>query len=410
MSLWMWITLAMIAAIASLAASVWRGRKVPGGSSDAVYKDQLAEIDCEEKSGLLEPADARMARLEIQRRLIASGAVTEEVEIRDMTKTDRMTLVMMAAVVAVGSAIVYSATGSPDVAGHPAVSRANSTVMSADLSDLSSPKPAQASAPANANLPSVDTMIVRLEDRLQANPDDVEGWKMLGWSKFKTGDTEGASAAYAKAVALDPEDSRIQSIYGESLILSSGGFVSDTAEAALQKAVALDPDDARARFLLGLKKQQDGDVEGTLNDWLALLETAPADADWYDDVRGRTVELASTSGVDISDRLPPARGAETASAPPVARASGPTSEQVAAADTMSAEDRQAMIDGMVSRLDARLEENPDDLQGWIRLIDSRQVLKQDGLAEAAHARAKAHFGEDAAAMAALDAALQTKPQ
>ncbi|MEQ9315368.1 MAG: c-type cytochrome biogenesis protein CcmI [Henriciella sp.] len=410
MSLWMWITLAMMAAIAGLAASVWRKRQVPGGSSDAVYKDQLAEIDREEKSGLLEPADARMARLEIQRRLIASGAVTEELEVRDMTKTDRMTLVMMAAVVAVGSAIVYSVTGSPDVDGHPAVSRANSTVMSADLSDLSSPKPAQAASTANTNLPSVDTMIVRLEDRLQANPDDVEGWKMLGWSKFKTGDTEGAATAYAKAVALDPEDGRIQSIYGESLILSSGGFVSDTAEAALQKAVALDPDDARARFLLGLKKQQDGDIQGSIDDWITLLETAPADADWYDDVRGRTVELAASSGMDISDRLPPARGAVTASAPTVTAASGPTSEQVAAADTMAPEDRQAMIDGMVSRLDARLEQNPDDLQGWIRLIDSRQVLKQDGLAEEAHARAAAYFSEDSSAMAALDEALNTRAQ
>lgn len=66
---------------------------------------------------------------------------------------------------------------------------------------------------------------------------------------------------------------------------------------------------------------------------------------------------------------------------------GPTQEQIAAAQSLSAEDQQAMIRGMVEGLAARLENEPDDLEGWRMLGRSYGVLGDLDASVAAHARA-----------------------
>jgi len=54
---------------------------------------------------------------------------------------------------------------------------------------------------------------------------------------------------------------------------------------------------------------------------------------------------------------------------------------------MSPQERQAMIRGMVDRLAARLEQNPNDKEGWIRLAHAYDVLGETEKADAARARA-----------------------
>jgi cytochrome c-type biogenesis protein CcmH len=69
---------------------------------------------------------------------------------------------------------------------------------------------------------------------------------------------------------------------------------------------------------------------------------------------------------------------------------GPTQEQVADAKNMSTKDRDAMIQSMVARLAERLESEPNDAEGWVRLARSYNVLKlpekaRDALAQAVKA-------------------------
>ena len=61
-------------------------------------------------------------------------------------------------------------------------------------------------------LPDVNTMIERLAARLETSPEDLDGWRMLGWSYFHTGHFEQAATAYAKAVELDPGFRRAQAL------------------------------------------------------------------------------------------------------------------------------------------------------------------------------------------------------
>ncbi len=54
-------------------------------------------------------------------------------------------------------------------------------------------------------LPDVETMIARLEKRLEDEPGDVEGWRTLGWSYLNTGRPTEAFKAYQRAIAIAPD-------------------------------------------------------------------------------------------------------------------------------------------------------------------------------------------------------------
>jgi tetratricopeptide (TPR) repeat protein len=82
------------------------------------------------------------------------------------------------------------------------------------------PAPAPA---AGKMLPDVSTMIEKLAARLETAPDDVKGWRMLGWSYFHTERYAEAAKAYEKAVALDPNSADLKQAYEEANAKASGG-------------------------------------------------------------------------------------------------------------------------------------------------------------------------------------------
>jgi cytochrome c-type biogenesis protein CcmH len=384
--LWIILTLLMLVTAGAAAWPFVMSPRRRSGSESTVYLAQLKEIDREESLGLLPTDDAKLARLEIKRRLAATEQVQDIKETSTLRRSDQITLVAFAVSIAVGSALIYSIVGDPAIP-----SAARRAIASAEVPAESG----SALGGAQNEVGSVDDMISRLEARLETSPDDVEGWRMLGWSRFRTGDVEGARQAYQKAIDLEPDDAQTLSALGEAQIRVAGGFVNDTALANLKRAVELDPNDPRARFLLGLRKEQDGDAKGALDDWIALVNSAEDGADWQNDVRTRILELSADSGIDVAGRMPAVAAASTA---------GPTPEDVSTASQMSPEEREAMIEAMVSRLDQRLREAPSDRDGWVRLIRARRVLGQEAEAKDALARAKALFSNDSLAMSILDEA------
>ena len=76
------------------------------------------------------------------------------------------------------------------------------------------------------------------------------------------------------------------------------------------------------------------------------------------------------------------------------RLSGPSQSDIEAAENMSANDRQQMILGMVQGLAQKLKDNPDNPQGWARLLRSRKVLGQSEQAKADIATMRLVFSED----------------
>jgi cytochrome c-type biogenesis protein CcmH len=238
---------------------------------------------------------------------------------------------------------------------------------------------------------------------MQREPGNAEGWRMLGWSYLQTGRNAEAAGAYGKAAALDPGNADYLSAQGEATVLAAEGSVTPAAQEIFRRAVAADPADPRARYYLGVAKDQAGDQTGAMNDWIALLKSAPPGAPWAVEVRGFVEKVAAERGVNLAGRLPPADAmAEAPSAP-----RGPNAEQMAAAQGMAPGDQQAMIEGMVTGLAERLKANPRDRAGWERLLRARMVLGQQQQAAADYRTAsKAFAGSPADQQALREAARQ----
>lgn len=243
-------------------------------------------------------------------------------------------------------------------------------------------------------VPDVDTMITRLAARLEKSPNDADGWRMLGWSYFNTQKYQLAADAYVRAVGLRDDSAPYQSAFGEALVKAAGDVVTPKAKAAFDKALSIDASNTLSRFYAGLAKQQGGDAKGALEDWIPLARDASTDEKLRLGLKKRILALAKQIGEDVSSRLP----ADTKIAEPEQTKSlkSPTDEDMRNARAMSEAERTAMIRGMVDGLADRLTESPRDPEGWIRLIRSRQVLKESEKARAALRRAYQIFSDSPA--------------
>lgn len=251
--------------------------------------------------------------------------------------------------------------------------------------------------------------VAQLAARLQKDPDDADGWRLLSRSYTLLGEPEKAADAERRAAALAPKtasggDQAAQSATAEDLVTANGGKVVPEARRLFEAALSANPGDPRARFYLGLAAAQDGHGEDALARWLALEANSPADAAWLAGLRANIDRLATAMGIGPA-ALAERRAALAKAAPPAAP--GPTQADVAAAAQMAPADRSAMVAGMVQRLADRLQHEPGDVDGWLRLGRAYGVLgdQQKSLDAYRHATEADPTREDArAAYAAAEAA------
>jgi cytochrome c-type biogenesis protein CcmH len=353
--IWFWIIaglLVVAALIALLKPLLWATPESAdeGESVLAVFRRQLTNLDSEIAQGRLAPDEAAAVRAEITRRMLS--AVDQEKQnsrpaiLGSAASSWRIGVAIgIAALLPAAALAIYSAVGAP-----AAIERGGSA----------------AAAPATDDRAKLAAAAEQLKARLQQEPGHVEGWVLLARTFASLERYPEARSAYNQAIALAPKEPRLHAELGELLVLAAGGDVTAEAEAELAKA----GDDPRARFYGAEAALQRGDRETAKTTLRALLATAPAEAPWRKLVQERLAEIAPGE-----------------QPPPAAKGSGPTAKDVAAAQSMSPEERQAMIRSMVDRLAARLEQNPNDKDGWTRLAHAYDVLGETEKAEAARTRA-----------------------
>lgn len=396
--IWLWaaLTLLVVSAILPVVLAL-AGRRRPANGTAASglapllagLARELADLDRQQAEGALAPAEAAARKGNVRRRLEEEAArLAAEGQRPDGPRTGSPAWLphALAATVVVAAAGLYGWMGRPDAVGGSAGAGGPDDAGGAGT----------ASPPATAG--DVQQLVQRLEARLQESPEDAEGWRMLGWSRFELGDHAGAAQAYARAVALAPGSAAYLSALGEAQVMAADGAITPAARASFRRALAADPTDARARYYLAAARDQDGDTRGAIEDWLKLVAEDPA-APWVADLRSIILDRAEAAGLDVAARLPP----PPAAALPPGMLAAPTPDQVAEASAMSPEDRQAMIRGMVDGLEARLRENPRDLGGWQRLMRARMVLGEEARARAAYADARRAFAGRDADLRALEA-------
>ena len=357
--IWFWVVAALLVLVA-LAALLRPlvSRTVRGvGDNEAVlgmFRRQLADIDTDLAQGRLLPDEAAAAQAELTRRLLAEADRESKESDLAATSPTELSWRIGAALGVVGllpaaALAVYFAVGAPAAINSPAAESASRATASRDSAEVAA---------------AVD----QLKARLEHDPDHVEGWTLLGRTLTRLQRFAEAREAYGRAIGLKPDEPELHAELGEVLVLGARGTVTSAAMAEFAKS----GNDPRARFYGAEAALQRGDAAAAKTTLQALLADAPADAPWRKLVAARLAQIAPDDPQASSKAL-----------------TGPTPQDVDAAQSMSPEERMAMIRGMVERLAARLEQNPGDKEGWMRLARAYEVLGEADKAQAAHARAAA---------------------
>jgi cytochrome c-type biogenesis protein CcmH len=178
------------------------------------------------------------------------------------------------------------------------------------------------------------------------------------------------------------------------MILAAGGFVSPEAEQVLLQTLNRDPQNGTALYYTGLLYAQVARPDRAFAVWRPLLEqSSPADP-WYFPIHGQIEELGLRAGVVYT-------------APEIpSEAPGPTAEDMAAAQDMSPEDRQAMIENMVAGLSDRLANQGGTAEEWARLITALGVLGRTDEARAIADEATTAFAGQPDALPLIEDARQ----
>jgi cytochrome c-type biogenesis protein CcmH len=373
------LTLAIVALVVLPLARGGRARRRLDYDLE-VYRDQLAELERDRARGLVGAAEAAAAGIEIRRRILAAEDAEKGAAASTAPARPRLALALILALglpFAAGTA--YLAIGRPDLPDQPLAAR--------------------------HELPRDPAFRQRYQALLapvEAQPGALEPRVALADFLFEARQYARAAQHYRVAVQLSGGRADLAGLYGEALVRAAGGQVGEEARRAFELALKSAPDDPRANYFLGLAEAQDGKAKAALERWARLEAAAPADAPWLAQLRREMERVAAEAGLDLAAIRRAAGGAG---------GRGPSRAEIEAAERMSPEERMKMIRGMVEGLEARLKENPNDLEGWKRLGRAYTVLKDHAKAAEAWRRAAALAPDDAAVLADLAAALiQARPE
>jgi cytochrome c-type biogenesis protein CcmH len=179
--------------------------------------------------------------------------------------------------------------------------------------------------------PSIDEAIAGLEQRLQGEPGDVEGWTLLGRAYKATQRFAEARGALDKARALAPQEPTLMVEYAEAIALANPERKFDgEARGLLEQALTIEPNHQRGLWLLGISEAQAQNYAAAVVAWEKLQPMLEPGSDVARSVATQIAEARQRAGVALAEA--PARRVG-ASAPPTATTTATgTAESATAAD------------------------------------------------------------------------------
>ena len=241
------IVLAALLAAAVVAALVLPLLRGGQGAEDAsqeqsnlgIYREQLADLDADLKAGTIGHEQWAVSKMEIERRVLEDhqDAAAPEVAPRASRAASQRAALVLGIAIPLLAAGLYAWLGSPAA--------------------LAPPLPATTNGAANGptgGAPSaeqINGMVANLAARMKANPQDVQGWIMLGRSYAVLQRYPEAVEAYRQAAALRPQDAQLLADYADALAMSGGRTLAGEPEKIIRQALAADPNNVKALALAG---------------------------------------------------------------------------------------------------------------------------------------------------------------
>jgi cytochrome c-type biogenesis protein CcmH len=285
----------------------------------SIRKDQLAELEKDLESGVLSREQFEQGRLEIERGLLAEAQAPPAAPAR-VTRGSRWVALVAGLIVPLVAMSLYAKLGNRDA-----------------MAPIPEGGPELAHQITAGQLAA---MVQRLADRLKDNPDDADGWAMLGRSYAVLHRYQDAAMAYARAYDLIGDNPDVLADYGEAISLANNGEFTPDAKRLIERAIQVDPTHRKALWLLGTIAFEEEDYPKALDMWQRLAPLFPAGSEME-----RTMQANIAEVQDILARQK--GGAQTAQAGPMAGGMGSGGPAPATSDAPAATAAAAQVSGTV---------------------------------------------------------------
>ncbi len=247
-------------------------------SNAAIYRDQLVELEAERAQGLVNAARYDESRAEIERRLAEDlGGADAAGRVAKLQWQGPRLALALALMLPLAAGGLYALIGTPGA-----------------LDPASGGRGAQAQHEVTAE--QIDAMVAKLAERLEQEPDNVEGWNMLARSLSALGRFDESAKAYAKVVALGGKNADVLADYADVLAMAAGRTLDGEPTRLVQEALALDPNHVKALALAGTAEFARGDYDAAIAHWERLMKTLPADSPLAEGVRGGLATARQRAG------------------------------------------------------------------------------------------------------------------
>jgi len=297
---WVYAALLTAVALAILVTPLVRNRTRTGpaisreASNLTVFRDQLAELDADLAAGTIGQDQWEAARGDLQRGLLEDAAAPAVAAAPAMTRSKAVTIGVAIAVPLI-AVLAYLGLGNPQALDPAKVSTAQG-------------------APHQLTPEQIESMVARLAERLDSNPDDLEGWIMLARTYSAMGRHDEAAKVFAKAETRFPQNAQLLADYADSLAMAQGQTLAGKPEALVQRALKADGNNLKALALAGTVEFEKQNFAKAAEYWKRMLPLLPADSEMGNSVRASIKEAEDKLGAAPRSVVAIAPAASTAPA------------------------------------------------------------------------------------------------
>ncbi len=255
---WIIVAAMLLLALAILLLPIWKNQTLDADDHSqrniAIARQRLAELKQQLHDGVLTQIEFDEHYAELQ--LMLNDDLEAQAQIKPAARQGRWVAVMLLALLPVISLLFYLLLGDPNALAK-----------------------AEWQADQNKAVANIAQMVDKLEQRLRAEPNDAEGWMMLGSSYSYMQQYQKAADAFAQLYRLQSDNPEAAMQYANNLAMSRNGRMAGEPAQLVEKVLQRAPDNPNALWLAGMAKAEEGKFAEANTHWQKLLTLLPADSE-----------------------------------------------------------------------------------------------------------------------------------
>ncbi|MCF6337257.1 MAG: c-type cytochrome biogenesis protein CcmI [Gammaproteobacteria bacterium] len=252
-----------------------------------IFKDQVTELERDLSVGIVSEEQFETAKHDLERGFLQDNHGDGE-ESAPVSQTDRVVgrsaAVVITVLVPILAVSIYNMLGSGKAGLHP--------------------EDARPQVQAEGHEGTLEEQVRKLQDHLQQNPDDVEGWGMLARSYYFLKQYGAAAETFARVSALQQDsNAELLADYADALAMANGRNMAGRPYELVKKALEIEPRLQKALWLAGTATYQSGSFEDTLGYWKRLLEIFPKGSENYLQMQKNIAEIQQKLGLPVDTEI-----------------------------------------------------------------------------------------------------------